>query len=127
MVNQTRAILAPSIVVTFGGFGDQHDKANFRVENFSRENIALNFHGELFFEDNKIDEEKIPVISYGGLESKGFYPDHKRFSFIVSPDYYDSRSKVRFEYSYYDRTVKLKFSGSIKSLHSDGLRGTSNN
>ena len=123
IINQTRAILTPSLVVTFASFDDRHNKANFRVENFSRENIALNFQGEIFFKDSKIDEKRIAVISYGGAGTKGFYPDSIVFPFNVSEEHYDDRDKLRFEYSYYDRTGKFKFKGLIKSLHRDGLRG----
>jgi len=123
IINQTRAILTPSLVVTFASFGDRHNQANFRVENFSRENIALNFQGEIFFKDSKIDEKRIAVISYGGAGTKGFYPDSIVFPFNVSEEHYDNRDKLRFEYSYYDRTGKFKFKGLIKSLHRDGLRG----
>jgi len=112
MVNQTTAILAPSLVVSFGDFGAQHDQVSINVFNYSAENIARDFSGELFISGEKIGEKKVDVIVFCGSHSHITALPTSMY-FQTKQEYYDKRQSAIFKYSYYDRTGKIKFSDEI--------------
>ena len=103
MKEQTNAMLAPSIVVKFVHFGAQNDQANFLIRIFSSENIARNFHGQLFFDGKKIGEVRREVIYVGA-------PDFRK-GFGITKEQYKNNDRLIFRYSYTDRTGKIRFDG----------------
>lgn len=108
MVNQTRSILAPSLVVNFSSFDAQHDDLTFDIFNYSSENIARNFSGVLFFDDKQIDSKHIKVIGFCGSNTTT-YAKADSLHFKITKEHYENKSKLVLRYSYFDRTGKICF------------------
>jgi len=111
ILNQTAALVAPSVCINNNL---SVNEATFSVFNYSSENIARDFHGQLYYHGKKVDEKTIPVVGFTGAESLTAMP--QKMVFPISKEHFNNREILSLKYYFSERTGNFKFEGEFESL-----------
>jgi hypothetical protein len=124
-IKQRRALVAPCVLVKFGGFDAQHHELTVNVFNFSEENIALDFRGQLYVGDEKVAETTREIVAYCESHSMTHAgPTSLRFNadnacdgcsdLFSQGEVFNVRAGLGFRYTYSDKTGEFCYEGVIR-------------